>query len=50
MKVGQYCKRGVSALGAKADLVEAAQAMRDNHIWARLRENCSRETFPRSGL
>lgn len=32
MKVGEYCKRGVSALDVKADLVEAAQAMRDDHV------------------
>lgn len=32
MKVGDYCKRGVSALNAKAGLVEAAQAMRDEHV------------------
>ena len=32
MKVGDYCKRGVIAVGAKADITEAAKLMRDDHI------------------
>jgi CBS domain-containing protein len=32
MKVGQYCKRGVVAIDGNADVVGAAQLMRERHI------------------
>lgn len=32
MKVGQYCKRGVVAIAGNADVVDAAQLMRERHI------------------
>lgn len=32
MKVGQYCKRAVISITAKADVAEAARRMRDEHV------------------
>jgi len=32
MKVGDYCKRGVVAVSAKADITAAAKLMRDDHV------------------
>jgi len=32
MRVGDHCKRGAVTIGATADVIEAARAMRDYHV------------------
>src|SRR3954451_5015826 len=32
MRIDQYCKRAVVAIGGRSDIAEAAQLMRDRHV------------------